>query len=457
MKKILSFILIGMLSVTCACNRATVNNESSHPSAGVSKATEKKQPTNANNAANLLKAPQLRQTLSTEYKSIDAHALEYTSYLGIRKTFPHTLPVPLAYKNDKLFYMSYKVPEGMSKKEMDEAHKNKQIGPEINHFGYYDYKSKEKFEMPVKDWHMMSMNYATYILPDNRMLLVYVVNESKSKGIHSKVALLDFVQKTQTTLGEYETFNALSTIKKLNDEEVVLFLTVETNQKKDETKQIMLKYNCKENKLTEIYQGEVMSEKSKDIFAFTCTDGKIYLLMHQIQEGKLHSFLRCMDKYGKQIEEKPLNALSMYESPEQLAFDMLMDKDMLFVQFEGMAKSLGRKLPAVAILRKVGDDYQLQDTKSMQIDNIPFEPRQSATEPLLMRKTVKDDAKENYQYYAYYPEKNVYDLWDLGYKRKDGSYSALNIQNKRLFVFRQDQDNKCSYYWVTPKAAAATK
>lgn len=451
-----------LISLT-ACNQKTVqthtatatsktNNataETSEAQAQVtttSKASEK-----LNEFAKFVKeSPKLGRNIELQMQELLAKELIYTSHLGLRKTFPNTLPIPLAYENDKLYYMSQRVPDGMSAEERDKALKNSQGGPEKHYFSYYDVKSKEKREVMVDDWHVMLADYATQVLPGNKLLVIYVSNGQDTKNnINTKIVVLDLDKQTQTTIAEYATFNALSAVKKLNDNEYAVLLTIITDAKQDKTQQILLHFDSTKNQIKEIYRGETMSEKRNDVFAFDCYDGKIYLLMHKLNNGKLNTFLRTIDKTGKELAEFELKALAKYQSPEQLAKDLFVEKDFIFVEFEGKGRVPEANNEPIVMLRRIGDNYELQNLSDMQIINIPQVHRQ-ATEPLVMPKYMIDENTETYQYYAFSPENNTFDIWDTKVKREAGSHHALNIVNQKLFIFASDQESNCKYFIATP-------
>lgn len=304
--------------------------------------------------------------------------------------------------------------------------------------------------MLVDDWHIMLADYATQVLPGNKLLVIYVSNGQDTKNnINTKIVVLDLDKQTQTTIAEYATFNALSAVKKLNDNEYAMLLTIITDEKQNKTQQILLHLDSSNNQITEIYRGETMSEKSKDVFAFDCYDGKIYLLMHKLTDGKLTSFIKTVDNQGKELAEIELTALAKYQSPEQLAEDLYIEKDFAFVQFEGKGRAPEANNEPIVMLRRVGDTYEQQNISGMQIVNIPQVHRQG-TEPLVMPKYMLDENTETYQYYAFSPETNTFDIWDTKAKREDGSHRALNVANQKLFIFASDQESNCKYVIATP-------
>lgn len=447
-----------MLSLV-ACNKPTDNKKSvvktsEKVSAEDKKTSESSTLTNESKSGtkiNVKEKAKQGENKELKLEEFKANDLFYTSYLGIRKVFPNTLPMPLAYQDGKLYYMSDRVPDGISKADLEHALKNSQIGPERKYFGFYDVKTKEKQEMLLADWHLMSVDYATQVLPDNKLLVVYVSNDEqgKIKGIHTKIVVLDFKKQTQTTIAEYETFNGLSKVKKLNEHEYVMLLAIQVDKEKNATKQILLHFNSADNQVTELYRSEEMSENSQDVFAFDCFEEKIYLLMHKLNSGKLTTYLRTIDKQGKQLNEVELTCLAKYESPEQLVEDLFVEKDFIFVEFEAKGPSKGADNEPIAMLRFVEGNYELQNLDNMQIAKIPQVHRKN-NEALVMPKYMQDEQKETYQYYAYFPEKNSYDIWDTKLKREQGSHFALNVQNQQLLLFVSDQDANYQYYWAKP-------
>lgn len=463
MKRLISLVLCIALSSLAACNQETVQT---HTSTKTSKnnataetreaqaqvTTTRKASDKTNEFAKFIKeAPKLSEKKELKMQELVAKELVYTSYLGLRKTFPNTLPMPLAYENEKIYYMSQRVPDDMSQADLENAIKNSQVGPEKHYFGYYDVKKGEKHEIMVDDWHVMLADYATQVLPNNKLLVIYVSNGKnvKNSNIDTKIVVLDLDKQTQTTIAEYATFNALSAVKKLNDNEYAMLLTIVTDEKQNKTQQILLHFDSTKNQIKEIYRGETMSEKSKDVFAFDCYDGKIYLLMHKLNNGKLNTFLCTIDKEGKELTDVELTALAKYESPEQLVEDLYVEKDFLFVQFEGKGRAPEANNEPIVMLRRIGDNYELQNLSDMQIINIPQVHRQ-ATEALVMPKYMLDENTETYQYYAFSPENNTFDIWDTKSKREDGSHRALNIANQKLFVFASDQESNYKYFIATP-------
>lgn len=131
MRKIISAILcFAFVSLTACSKQPAQNSRDTLTDVKVKTETqesrgEKSEPSEAlenNIAATLVKeAPKLLANKELQMQELEAKELFYTSYLGVRKTFPNTLPMPLAYENDKLYYMGQRVPDEMSAEERDKA------------------------------------------------------------------------------------------------------------------------------------------------------------------------------------------------------------------------------------------------------------------------------------------------------------------------------------------------
>lgn len=409
-------------------------------------------------------AVKLRDKVVAPLQKLNAEALRYV-YLGVRAVNDGALPNVLHYENDKIYYMCRKVSDDMQrvirqewrndKKKFTDAEQEVRYrflglmsDTQKHYLGVYDCQNKTKKEMIIADWCAMSKVSATCPVEDNQIIMVYVADSSGSL-IHTKVVLFDLDKKTQETIAEYQTFNAFSKIKRLSQDEFLILLAERQQDKngiKPENKQLAIVYNHKTKKTTEIYQGETMSEKSQDVFAFDCYKDKIYLLMHKLNDGKLQSYLRTLDKNGKQLNEIALPALAKYDSPDQLAVDLLFANDVMFVQFETKRPDLKAKQPVVAVLRKAGDNYLLQNTSSMNISSIP-KTHPVGTGPYML---LQDKERESgtQQFYAYYPDKNVFDLVDtqLKYTKTQGNITNWRNDNKQLLFQYIDFNNKADYY-----------
>lgn len=471
MKKILLPCLLAALTLV-ACQKQKVMEPAAtadgteaakaQVAAATTSAAEKKQvPEKEINTA-----VKLQNKVTAPVQKLSAEALRYI-YLGVRAVNDGALPNVLHYENDKIYYMCRKVSDDMQRvirQEWCNNNNNKKFtdaeqevryrslgqmsDTQKRYLGVYDCQNKTKKEMIIADWCAMSKVSATCPVEDNQIIMVYVADSSGSL-IHTKVVLFDLDKKTQETIAEYQTFNAFSKIKRLSQDEFLILLAERQQDKngiKPENKQLAIVYNHKTKKTTEIYQGETMSEKSQDVFAFDCYKDKIYLLMHKLNAGKLQSYLRTLDKNGKQLNEIALPALAKYDSPNQLAVDLLFADDVMFVQFETKRPDLKANQPVVAVLRKSGDNYLLQNTSSMNISSIP-KTHPVGTGPYML---LQDKERESgtQQFYAYYPDKNVFDLVDtqLKYTKTQGNITNWRNDNKQLLFQYIDFNNKADYY-----------
>lgn len=470
MKKILLPCLLAALTLV-ACQKQKVMEPAAtadgteaakaQVAAATTSAAEKKQvPEKEINTA-----VKLQNKVTAPVQKLSAEALRYI-YLGVRAVNDGALPNVLHYENDKIYYMCRKVSDDMQRvirqewcnnnnKKFTDAEQEvryRSLGQmsdtQKRYLGVYDCQNKTKKEMIIADWCAMSKVSATCPVEDNQIIMVYVADSSGSL-IHTKVVLFDLDKKTQETIAEYQTFNAFSKIKRLSQDEFLILLAERQQDKngiKPENKQLAIVYNHKTKKTTEIYQGETMSEKSQDVFAFDCYKDKIYLLMHKLNAGKLQSYLRTLDKNGKQLNEIALPALAKYDSPNQLAVDLLFADDVMFVQFETKRPDLKAKQPVVAVLRKSGDNYLLQNTSSMNVSSIP-KAHPGEREPYMLLQD-KEGESGTQQFYAYYPDKNVFDLADtqLKYTKTQGNITNWRNDNKQLLFQYIDLNNKADYY-----------
>lgn len=470
MKKILLPCLLAALTLV-ACQKQKVMEPAAtadgteaakaQVAAATTSAAEKKQvPEKEINTA-----VKLQNKVTAPVQKLSAEALRYI-YLGVRAVNDGALPNVLHYENDKIYYMCRKVSDDMQRvirqewcnnnnKKFTDAEQEvryRSLGQmsdtQKRYLGVYDCQNKTKKEMIIADWCAMSKVSATCPVEDNQIIMVYVADSSGSL-IHTKVVLFDLDKKTEETIAEYQTFNAFSKIKRLSQDEFLILLAERQQDKngiKPESKQLAIVYNHKTKKTTEIYQGETMSEKSQDVFAFDCYKDKIYLLMHKLNAGKLQSYLRTLDKNGKQLNEIALPALAKYDSPNQLAVDLLFADDVMFVQFETKRPDLKANQPVVAVLRKSGDNYLLQNTSSMNISSIP-KTHPVGTGPYMLLQD-KEGESGTQQFYAYYPDKNVFDLVDtqLKYTKTQGNITNWRNDNKQLLFQYIDLNNKADYY-----------
>lgn len=470
MKKILLSCLFAALTlVACqkqkvmepAATAARAEASNAQVAAATASAAEKKQVSEKE----INTAVKLQNKVTSPVQKLSAEALRYI-YLGVRAVNDGALPNILHYENDKIYYMCRKVSDDMQRvirqewcnnnnKKFTDAEQEvryRSLGQmsdtQKRYLGVYDCQNKTKKEMIIADWCAMSKVSATCPVEDNQIIMVYVADSSGSL-IHTKVVLFDLDKKTEETIAEYQTFNAFSKIKRLSQDEFLILLAERQQDKngiKPESKQLAIVYNHKTKKTTEIYQGETMSEKSQDVFAFDCYKDKIYLLMHKLNAGKLQSYLRTLDKNGKQLNEIALPALAKYDSPNQLAVDLLFADDVMFVQFETKRPDLKANQPVVAVLRKSGDNYLLQNTSSMNISSIP-KTHPVGTGPYMLLQD-KEGESGTQQFYAYYPDKNVFDLVDtqLKYTKTQGNITNWRNDNKQLLFQYIDFNNKADYY-----------
>lgn len=388
-------------------------------------------------------APVLRNTIQLNLEKLATDNLSFKRY-ALGKTLPDGLPTVLAIKNGKLFYMCKKVPDNMSQAEINNLLRNSQWGAKKYYFGTYDLATKTKQEIKLDDWYLGNENYAYYVLDGNHMLVVYNSTEKspKFKDVHSKIALLDFSQQSTSLLAEYTSFDfdGISPIRQLAKDKLVFVLDTTTNFASHEIQQIVLCYDIKATMLSELMRAKPISASEKEIYGLDCQDGNVKLLVKSY--GKY--FLRTLNPEGNQIDELELTDLNELKAAKNYACDFMVDGNFLFVNFEDRNNKIGN-LTAV-ILRKIGPYYHVQNTEGLHLQSVPTAHRKKPSDPFSMAKSKLNET-ETYQYYAYYPDENVFDLLDTGLTAKNSQlYTLIDSDNPKLFVAASSPNDGAAYY-----------
>lgn len=254
-------------------------------------------------------------SLDLQYaKEMDVSPLYYTGYLGSRETFPKSLPTLLFSEYPYLYY-----------DRMGEGEDN--AAPMT--VGRYSFETKKSEELVLKDY---VANDGRYMLinPDS---LIYKYNYYDANGQWTTCfELLDFPSQNQTKIVSVVAASMEGDCARLNEHEIV----IQCNEKgANNSEELILRYNLDSGECTEIYRDDYNNDGStRDIWAFTASNNRVYLLMQQIIDGRMHFYLRILNQDGEQLSDTELEDLAKHYPAQSEGVDQLhIHNNQLFLHF----------------------------------------------------------------------------------------------------------------------------
>lgn len=273
---------------------------------------------------------------------LDTSVLSFTEVLGSRKRYPDSLPDIIGFQYPYVFYEQMAViTEGADPEEA------------ALYVGRYSVETREVQEFAIERFTSIS-NESRLIVDENRAAYMYCALDEQGE-LKMNIVLFDFLHNTQKVIASYSAYNVFGYAKKLSEEELVFFLYEAVP---DGSQQIVLRYHLDSGELHEIYRGQTMggyrdsSTSTKDIWAIDTRDGQIDLLLQQLVNGSMVSYLRTIDREGNMLRETELDALSMYDSLEDTADSLVTKGDYAFIHYFQLNKSEDNTNAPFVILRR---------------------------------------------------------------------------------------------------------
>lgn len=348
MKRAIAMCLIAgyLLSLT-ACKARSDSESAPTPSpestsSGVSSESAASESTAAKEKE-LAVTPMPIQTVSLEPENAqepDVSPLYYTDSLGVRKSFPNSLPGLLAFEYPYVYY--------------------ERMAPEDNSaapltVGRYSFETKKTEEIVLADF---NTGDGRCLLSDSGRMIYKYHRYGADDHLECCFVLLDFTAQTQTMLASAVTDNLEGDCAMLNEHEAVLLYN---EQGSAQTEEIVVRCDLDSGETTEICRDDFNADGStRDIWAITAADDRIYLLMQQITDRQMHLYLRTLDRDGQQITETELSALQRhYPLPNEGAEQMNLLDGHLFIRFsKWSAPNWGE--PSMICMRKDTDGLHFE-------------------------------------------------------------------------------------------------
>lgn len=288
---------------------------------------------------------------------IDTSPLYFTEVLGVRKEYPKSLPTLVGFEYPFVFY------ERMTTVEKDASEDD---AP--RYIGRYSIETKQADEMPLNNVHMLS-DEACLVVDESRVVYMYCFSDD-SGNLTMNITLYNLQTGAEETLHSSPVHNVFGYAKKVNSEQLVFFL-YEKNTDADEVNQTIYSYDIASKSISEIYRGEPLNwrdpkDSTKNIWAMSTYNENIYLLMHQMRDGKMITFLNVLDKDGNLIEDIELTALSAYDTMQDTVDTLVVQGDYIYVHYSQFNKLEGNNNPPYAMLRRTEAGYQLIEYKGIQ-------------------------------------------------------------------------------------------
>lgn len=283
---------------------------------------------------------------------VDASPVYFTEVLGARKRYEKSLPSVVGFEYPYVFY-----------ERMSVIVENSDSNDADLYVGRYSIDKKEAQEFSIESFTAIS-NEARLIVDENRVAYMYCdIIDGDLKMI---IELFDYLNNTRKIISTHLAHNVFGYAKKLSGDELVFFLYESTS---GGTQQIILKYNIKNETSEEVYRSENIGGygnsgiSTKDIWAIDTDGNNVFLLMHQLTDGKMKSFMRAIDRNGNALWEENLDALYMYNTKEDTVESLTLKGNFAFLHYFQLNKSESNTNSPSAILYKNDNDYTLLKTE----------------------------------------------------------------------------------------------
>ena len=172
------------------------------------------------------------------------------------------------------------------------------------------------------------------------------------------------------TLYTHSVGNVFTYVKAINKDEFVVFFYGQDIPEERKLTQYVIKINLNSQECKVLYRGEIMNWESndkstRDIWAIDVYNENVYLLLHQLINGKMTTHLRCISKNGDAVSDVELNALEKYSDKNQTAHSIVVEENHIFINYSNSAKDA----PFV-ILKRNGSNYEMLEMENYYPKNL---------------------------------------------------------------------------------------
>lgn len=352
MKRLCSLLLTCCVIFTaCSSTRQTEKNMVSFPVSSTEDAKTK----SSSDMMPPSTAVEIKETQASPIQGnkIEADPIRFTQVLGTRKRFENSLPSVVLFEYPYLYY------ERMS--AITEGSEN----GDLLHVGRYDVESDIKQELGELKFQAMMND--SQLLVDNRYLIYAPCRADDEGQLYLNITLFDLQTHNQKLIFTYPTRNVFVYSKQLNSDEIIFFFYGQEKDMDNRTQQQIIKYSISNDSVTTLHKGELMDwtsemNSTKDIWTIDVDKNQIYLLLHQLNDGKMTTYLRVLDENGVQLEEQEITALNEYDTRDQTIDSVTVQEDLIFVNYSqfGVEEESKKNAPS-AILKILQKDTVLLD------------------------------------------------------------------------------------------------
>lgn len=277
---------------------------------------------------------------------IEADALYYTEILGVRKRYEYSLPGIIGFEYPYVFYERMSVVVESATEDAADLY-----------VGRYSIETGEIDEIPIEEFSAIS-NEARLVIDERYIAYMYCTSDDTGWLIMN-IAIFDMQTGTKEIIYSERAGNVFGYAKKLNSRQLI-FMFYPQNADGSETYQIVLKYDMNTNEIPELYTTEDMDwsdskNSTKNIWAIDTDGENIFLLSHQLVDGKIITFLDTLDSSGTVQSVQELIALSMYDAKDDVADYIVVKGDYLVIHYDQFYKAEENTNPPCAILKKSAD------------------------------------------------------------------------------------------------------
>lgn len=288
---------------------------------------------------------------------IDTSPLYFTEVLGIRKEYLNSLPTLVGFEYPYVFY-----------ERMTAVEKGASEEDAPRYIGRYSIETQQADEMPLNNVNMLS-DEARLAFDESRVVYMYCFTND-SGNLTMNITIYDLLTGTEETLLSSPVHNVFGYAKKVSSEQLSFFL-YEKNTDTGAVNQTIYLYDMASKKISEIYRGDPLNwsdpkDSTRNIWAMSTYNENIYLLMHQMREGEMITFLNVLDKNGHSIEDIELTALSAYDTMQDTADSLVVQGDYIYIHYTQASKEEGNNNPPYAMLRRTEEGFQLIEYRGIQ-------------------------------------------------------------------------------------------
>lgn len=283
--------------------------------------------------------------IQIERREIEAKEVRYTYSLGVRKKVENALPQIIEFNYPYIYFQTMLV--------SDKSDGSIQVSR-------YSLKSKEVQILADLQWNaQFNTNEAVCLVGDE--FLVNTVCKSEADHLTMDVAVINLQTAKTEIVYSHPVGNVFTYVKPIEKDAFVVFFYGQNDSPQKEIIQYIIYYDLVKRAATTIYKGSVMewqdpNNSTCDIWAIDTFEDKVYIVLHQLVDGKMKTFLKSLNKQGNILFETCLDVLNEYSQKEYTVYNLAVEGNYVFLNYF----QSGNNPPSV-VLKKEGNVYNLMD------------------------------------------------------------------------------------------------